>query len=62
LLTSQEEKKWGFQFLKKRRGGVFNLSDEELSDAKDIQRKLDLSWYLVDLACERGCSYFIFDW
>ncbi|UFK26537.1 hypothetical protein PaPSe_gp37 [Pseudomonas phage PaP_Se] len=62
LFTSQEEKKWEFQFLKKKRGDTLNLSDEELSDIKDIQRKIDLSWYLVDLACERGCSYFIFDW
>ncbi|NRC52316.1 hypothetical protein HB726_29060 [Pseudomonas aeruginosa] len=62
LVVSQEEKKWEFQFLKEKRGDTLNLSDEELSDIKDIQRKVDLSWYLVDLACERGCSYFIFDW
>lgn len=62
LVVSQEEKKWEFQFLKEKRGDTLNLSDEELSDIKDIQRKIDLSWYLVDLACERGCSYFIFDW
>lgn len=62
LFTSQEEKKWEFQYLKEKRGDGFELSDEELSDVKDIQRKIDLSWYLVDLACERGCSYFIFDW
>ncbi|AGC35268.1 hypothetical protein PaP4_037 [Pseudomonas phage PaP4] len=62
LFTSQEEKKWEFQYLKEKRGDGFELSDEGLSDVKDIQRKIDLSWYLVDLACERGCSYFIFDW
>ncbi|QDH46197.1 hypothetical protein Pa223_036 [Pseudomonas virus Pa223] len=62
LFANKEAKEYEFQFLRKKWGTDFELSGEDLENVKGCQRMIDLSWYLVDLACERGCSYFVFDW